>query len=203
MKQPPRPRRKPKFDLSKTPTINMSENREIYLLEDKPAIFEIKYKPREGKQNLDNNLDRIRSAEWLGKKVVRENDKHILKNAQKHDVDPDIVRSVMFAEHARGHGFGTNYASDYIGASKTHFPMNINTEKWASLISKKPVDLKKNASDNIEASTVLLKRIAKRIKNPTPAKVGSIWNSVGRENTNKFGEYIEQIYHRKPWREID
>ena len=39
----------------------------------------------------------------------------------------------------------------------------------------------------------------KLIKNPTPEKIGSIWNSTGRENVNEMGKEIGHAYKNKPW----
>ena len=80
--------------------------------------------------------------------------------------------------------------------------MNIQKDRWASLIDKNPDDLY-DADNNIEAATILLKRISDRIEKPTPAKVGSIWNYMGREKTNEFGEYTGQLYKKKPWKNLD
>ncbi len=85
-----------------------------------------------------------------------------------------------------------------MGVSETPLPMNINKKTGAKLIKKSPKDLY-NATDNIEASAIMLKRISKRIDDPSPAKVGSIWNFAGRETTNDFGEFIQRIYDEKPW----
>ena len=65
-------------------------------------------------------------------------------------------------------------------------------------IDKQPEDMY-DPDVNIEAATVLLKRIADRIDKPDAAKVGSIWNYTGREKTNEFGEYIGKVYQEKPW----
>ena len=56
---------------------------------------------------------------------------------------------------------------------------------------------------NIEAATILLRRISDRIDRPDAAKIGSIWQYTGREKTNEFGEYIGKIYKEKPWKIID
>jgi hypothetical protein len=66
------------------------------------------------------------------------------------------------------------------------------------LVDKKPSDLY-DPDTNIEAATVLLKRIADRVENPDASKIGSIWHYTGREKTNDFGEYIGKVYKEKPW----
>lgn len=80
--------------------------------------------------------------------------------------------------------------------------MNIQKNRWASLIDKDPDDLY-DPDMNIEAATVLLRRIADRIRKPSPEKVGSIWHYLGHEKTDEFGEYIGQLYKEKPWKRLD
>lgn len=81
-------------------------------------------------------------------------------------------------------------------------PMNIQIKKWSGLIDKKPNELY-DSNENIEASTVLLKRIRDRIKDPTPEKIGSIWNFAGKEKTSEFGEYVGMLYQEKPWKNLN
>lgn len=78
--------------------------------------------------------------------------------------------------------------------------MNIKKKKWAGLVNKKQDDMH-NADVNIEAGTVLLKRIRDRIERPTPEKIGSIWHYAGMENIDEFGNFIGEIYKKKPWLE--
>ena len=54
--------------------------------------------------------------------------------------------------------------------------------------------------DNVEAATILVRRIQERIKDPTVAKIGSVWQFTGRENVNDFGAYIARMYKEKPWK---
>ena len=56
---------------------------------------------------------------------------------------------------------------------------------------------------NIEASTILLKRIRDRVEKPTPEKIGTLWNGLGLEENNEFGNYIGELYRKKPWKRID
>lgn len=80
--------------------------------------------------------------------------------------------------------------------------MNIQKDRWASLIGKNPQDMY-DPDINIEASALLMKRITQRIDKPTPEKVGSIWHYIGHEKTDEFGKYVGKIYREKPWRKID
>lgn len=192
---------KPAFGL--LPRIeNDPQKREEAIKNDLPVRFEIK-RNTQAKANHDSKLwDDIRTFDLLGKNAVREYDGNISRSSQKHNIDPDLVRSVMYAENARGHYLGANYLADKTGYSKSILPMNIQKRRWSSLIDKTPEDLY-NADANIEASAVLLRRISDRIDHPTPEKVGTIWNSLKEKETNEFGEYIGQIYQEKPWRKFD
>lgn len=72
-------------------------------------------------------------------------------------------------------------------------------ERFSSLVGKKNEALN-NPDENIEAGVILIKRIQDRIENPTPAKIGSIWQFTGREKTNPYGKAVEDIYKKKPWK---
>lgn len=179
---------------------NDPQKREQAIKNDFPVRFQI-----ERNQSLDTGSkfwDDLRTFDFYGKRVVRKYNDKILKHAARHNVDPDLIRSVMFAENARGHYLGLNEFADAIKKSNSIFPMNIQNSRWASLIDKEPDDLY-DSDNNIEAATVLIRRIADRLDRPTPEKVGSIWNYTGRQKTNEFGEYIAEVYRQKPWREID
>ena len=143
--------------------------------------------------------DEIVTRDSIGKKAVSRYDGSIRKNAEKYNIDPDLVRSIMYVENARGHKLGLNDLADKIGFSDSIMPMNIQKDKWSKLVGKNPDDMY-NPDTNIEAATVLLKRIMDRIEKPTPEKIGSIWNSASKEKTSKFGEYVRQVYDEKPWK---
>lgn len=194
----------PKFYRFKTQilprTINDKKERERAIKENRPARFEIK-EDRE----LDTRSklwDGIRTFDSRGKKAINEHHDSILKHAQKHNVDPDLIRSVMFAEQARGHKIILDDVLDSVQKSSTALPMNVNKRMWSPLIDKKPEDLY-DPDHNIEAGTVLLRRIADRIDKSDPVKIGTLWQGLGLKKTNEFGTYIGQVYKEKPWQKID
>ncbi len=155
------------------PVLNKPEDRERSIKENSPALFEIEknFPINLNKPLVDYISDDLYNSEFFGRKAVQSNDKLILKNAQKHNLDPDIVRSVMFAENARGHKFGFNKVVEDIGYADSLLPMNIQKDRWSSLIGKQPDDLY-DADSNIETATILLKRISDRVNKPTPEKIG-------------------------------
>ena len=83
------------------------------------------------------------------------------------------MRSVMFAENARGHKLGGNYLGDVFKESESPLPMNIQKNRWATLVDKTPEDMY-GPDVNIEAAAMLLRRIAHRVEKPTPEKIGTL-----------------------------
>lgn len=184
---------------TRRPIYNIGSEREKSLMEDTPATFEIVSDPKNIKWDL---WDEIRTFDSYGRTEVNRYDRDIQENAKKHNIDPDLIRSVMYAENARGHKIILNRLADKVGLSDSILPMNIQKNRWAKIIDKNPEDMY-DSNLNIEASTVLLKRIRDRIEKPTPEKIGTIWNSSERTKTSVFGEYIGKVYHEKPWTQID
>ena len=192
--------------LKKKKVINEPEQREKAILENTPATFEIKQSRKiQSQQSMWDQAyeaaEEIYILDSNGKSSVQKYDKKIMKYAQKHNLDPDITRAVMYAENAKGHKLGLNYLFDAFGSSESPAPMNIQKNRWSTLIGKKPEDMY-DPDNNIKAATILLKRISDRVEKPTPEKIGSIWHYIGRENTNEFGEYIGEVYRKKPWKKL-
>lgn len=182
------------------PVVNDGAKREDAIKRNLPAWFDIRVNPDAG--DTSGIMDEAWNIDSYGKSVVHEHDKRILRNAQKYSIDPDLIRAVMFAENARGHKLGLNWVWDVADISESPRPMNIQKDRWSSLVDKKPEDLY-DPDVNVEAGTVLLSRLRDRIKNPTPTKIGTLWNDLDNRNTNRFGNYVGRIYREKPWKKLD
>lgn len=176
----------------KLPELTKPEERQQSILSNTPARFKFAPDP-----NADGS-DTIGTIDFLGKRAVKTHNSTIEKIAKKHDVDPDLIRAIMYAENSRGPKFGLNILGDLSGKSGSVMPMNINPKIWGPLIenARGLTDSRKN----IEAATILIKRISGRLENPTPAAVGSVWIYSGRETTHDFGAYIGRIFNEKPWK---
>jgi hypothetical protein len=103
----------------------------------------------------------------------------------------------MYSENSRGHNFLGNNVADFLGWGDSVAPMNINPTLWGGLLGD-DADLYDEAQ-NIEASAILIRRIADRLENPTPVAIASIWNFAGREQPNDFGAYVARMYDEQPW----
>ncbi|MCE7887216.1 MAG: hypothetical protein DYH13_06915 [Alphaproteobacteria bacterium PRO2] len=94
------------------PVINLEKEREKYLKEDKPAIFQISDRrlpanavKRTAMQSFNEERKeflRNFASPSAGRAAVQKHDKTILKYSEKHNIDPDLVRAVMYAENTRG-----------------------------------------------------------------------------------------------------
>lgn len=190
---------RPSFDIQKAPVFNNGKIRQEILLNNDPAKFEIIDNPSLENPSLkEQSTQTIFKIESLGNRAVQKHSKNIEEIAKKHGVNPDLVKSVMWAENARGHKGGLNELADKLGRSNSQTPMNINGKIWGGLIDK-PGQKLNNDQENIEAGVILLKRISDRIENPTPEKIGSIWHFTGRENVNEMGKEIGEAFRNKPW----
>ncbi len=162
------------------------------ILEDAPGKFVVKDAPEHDGSAPAWRIHRI------GYDAVEKHEKTIDRIAKEVGVDADLLRAIAYYENADGHRFGVNDFLDDIGRSKTVMPMNINPEIWGELGMTK-----ENASDpdvNIRAAATLLRRIEERIVDPTPEKVGSVWNGITLDSVNHRGARIGRIYREKPWK---
>jgi soluble lytic murein transglycosylase-like protein len=161
------------------------------ILGDRPARFNIEDDPE-----ADPGPE-IWEFAPLGKLAVSRHDNEIEHAAKKRGVDADLIRSIIWAENARGHRFGANKLFDVLGVSDSKLPMNIKPH-LARLIGARPEDMTK-AEVNIEAAAELIKRIWDRVEQPTAAKFGSIWQYTGQERVTDAGAAVARLYADKPW----
>lgn len=56
-----------------------------------------------------------------------------------------------------------------------------------------------NPEQNIELGVQVIKQIQNSIHNPTPEKVGTVWNRTGAMEVNDFGARTKTIYDNKLW----
>jgi peptidoglycan hydrolase-like protein with peptidoglycan-binding domain len=180
------------LDARDIPIVNLSKDRIRSIVNNIPTRFEIE----EGASSGDE-------APWYkdiytAQKVLKKYTSIIDLMAKKHNLDPDLIRAVMWAENARGSYWGAGYVLDEMKASETIMPMNINKDIWYKLVSDDSNDLY-SPVQNIEAATILLKRIQDRIVNPTPEKIAAIWHFIGHEKTNNYSAYVGRVYKEKPW----
>lgn len=172
------------------PVISNRQDREDSILKNTPAIFEV---------SINSDVDGsspLYENKLLAKLALIRFDQDIKVLSQKHNVESDLVKAIIWSEHARGAYWGFGYVADAVRQSNTLMPMNINNKIWGSLIDDDLYAYDKN----IEAGIILLRRVKDRIKDPTIAKIAAVWHYIGHEKTNDYAHYIERIYKEKPWK---
>src|SRR5512132_4045678 len=87
-------------------------------------------------------------------------------------------------------GISWDFLADTIGMSRSQRPMSIRSDIWGRL----GVSRHSSPHENIRASVTLIKRITDRIDDPTPEKVGTLWNSISQEKVTIKGARIGRIY---------
>ncbi len=164
-----------------------SSERRRSIVDNTPGLFNIQPAPQARPRETVHRL------ETLGINAIRDYGPFIDQAAERHSVDPDLIRAIMFIETAHGY-YDTGLAA--VGAAKTIRPMNVHTEFWADFISDRDPS---NPEDNIDIAAQLLRRIIDRLEAPTVAKVATIYHSLGRERVSGYGVDVAYYYNRRIW----
>lgn len=139
------------------------------------------------------------TLDFVGDYYVNKYNNQIDKYAKKYNIDSDLVKAVMYTEAATGHKFGLNQLADLIHYSGSQMPMNIRGNIWGDFNGKQYDTY--NSDQNIELGTQILKNIQNSLDNPTPDRIGTLWNNTGANQINSVGAHIKTAYETKPWLE--
>ena len=154
------------------------------------AVFEIVDNP-----DADDNYRFLdRATRSYAKATVLENMETIERLAIEFNVDPQLVKAIMFREQAAG---PVQPTADSLGISDTLSPMGFNPEIWHGLgIDRESAS---NGEGNIRAAVILISRIQDRITDPTPEKIATLYNGLMMENTSDYGALVGRYYKESPW----
>lgn len=129
--------------------------------------------------------------EVCSQNTVKQYDNIIKVKAFMHDLDADLIRSIMFMETSHG------WYDKINPLRKTILPMNIHYEYWKNLgFSKEQLLIPKI---NIDVGTLILKRIQNRLKDPKISKIASVYNFIGKERVSDYGSRVARIYKERAW----
>ena len=117
--------------------------------------------------------------------------------AERQKVDPDLIKAILYYENADGHKGGLDALADAVGLSRSQRPMSIRSDIWHAL--GLPRDKAADPETNIRASVTLIKRIADRLEDASPEKIGTLWNSLAQEKVSERGARIARVYRERPW----
>ena len=156
--------------------------------------------------DIENNPRASKDIEWytfpplgnyLGNKYINRYNDIIDNYARQYDIDPDLVKAIMYNEAATGHDYGYNYYKDINGTSKSQMPMNIRGDTWGDFDGQH-YDTK-IPTQNIELAVQVIKRLQNSIHNPTIEKIATLYNRTGAMEVNDYGARTKTIYDNKPW----
>ena len=139
------------------------------------------------------------TLDFVGDYYVNKYNNQIDKYAKKYNINPDLVRTVMYIEASTGHKFGLNQLADLIGYSGSQMPMNIRGDIWGDFNGKQYDTY--DSEQNIELGTQILKNIQNSLDDPTPDRIGTLWNNTSVNQINSVGARIKTAYETKPWLE--
>lgn len=172
--------------------VRMEESRIWAIKNNRPAVFKVTDSAR-----ASGTAPSHREHE-IGVEAVRKHDKTITEEAARFGVDPNLVRAIMYIENADGHRFGLDQSAQDFGRASSLLPMNIKPKIWEG-IGGVQRDQFRDPKLNVRAGVALIKEIRDRIEDPTPGKIGSVWQFTGRETVSDNGAKIEAAFRQKIW----
>ena len=125
---------------------------------------------------------------------VKKYENIIKEKAKKADVDPDLVKAIMYAETTHGYYDAIPSA---VRMNKSVQPMNVNVEYWKDLGFSRG-DLR-DPETNIQVGIALLKRIKKQVLDGDIKKIATLYNNLGTTKVSDYGARVASIYKERSW----
>lgn len=155
--------------------------------------------------DIENNPNANYGLPWytlpsIGNYYINKYSNIIEKYAHQYNVDPNLVKAIMYNEGATGHWGGVNQVLDILGKSGSQIPMNIQGKTWKNFDNRQYDTY--NPEQNIELGVQLIKRLQNSIHNPTIEKIATLYNCTGAMEINDYGARTKTIYNQKPWLNI-
>lgn len=173
----------------KPPCIRTIGSRTASILGNKPARFPCAPNP-----GVSGRAPLWRSHR-LGVEAITKYGKMADLEAQKQGADPIMVKAILYYENADGHKCGLDETLDTWGLSRSQKPMSLRSDIWGGL----GVTRYSSPRKQIRAAVTLIKRITERLDNPTPERIGTLWNSLSATKVTERGARIGSVYEDEPW----
>lgn len=166
--------------------IQKEVDRMAAILSDSPAIFVV------ADSKVKANPKPKHYIEYF--EQVTKNADHINEAARRHNVDPDLVRAVIWMESTRGY---YDSATGLVLKPKTILPMNVYADYWTGFkVTREGLQY---PAINIDTGTKILARIQARTQDGTTAKIATLYGNLGAQKVSEYGKTIEYYYKNKPW----
>ncbi len=132
---------------------------------------------------------------WRAMSPVNDLDRHILEAATLTDVDPDLIRAIMFLETTHGY---YDAPWRWFNADDSIRPMNINTAYWGDTFGSRN-DLR-DPFKNVLGGAQMLRSISGNFNNRASiAKIATLYNNVNALQVTDYGARVREIYRAKEW----
>ncbi len=172
------------------PIYNMEQDRINAINWGVDAVFEVADNP------AADDTDPLQAPLVAGyaRATVARHSATIDRLADERDVDPDLVKAIMYREQAAG---PLQPAADLIRVGDTVSPMGVNPQLWGELVDEgaDPYD----SETNIAAAMTLIRHIEDRLEDPAPEKIATLYNSLAKEAVSNYGARVGRYYREKPW----
>jgi hypothetical protein len=168
--------------------IHKEVDRMAAILADSPAIFVVE------DSNARANPAPRHYIEYF--EQVTQNADRIGEAAARHDVDPDLIRAIIWMESTHGY---YDSATGLVLQPKSILPMNVYTNYWTGF--KITHEGLKDPAINIDTGTKILARIQARTSVKSIAKIATLYGSLAADKETEYGKTVEHYYYNKPWLE--
>ena len=135
--------------------------------------------------------------DWLGKYYINKYNPIIEKYSNQNNIPSDIVRAIMYNEAATGHKGPFNNLGDIFHISGSQMPMNIQGKTWGNFQGQMYDTY--IPEQNIELGVLLIKQLYDSLDNPSPDRIGTLWNETGANQINDVGARVKTAFETKPW----
>lgn len=138
------------------------------------------------------------SAPWYempSKSTVARYDKNIEQVAREVNVDPNLIRAVMYVETT--HGYYDSLVAVFGGNSSIR-PMNINTDFWGDVWGDR--GMLEHPIKNTRAGAKLLRGIVENMEPPASiAAIATLYNDLGASTISDYGARVQTVYRTRAW----
>lgn len=109
-------------------------------------------------------------------------------SADRFAVSLMLILAIAYTETTQGY---YDEVLEWVGRNKSIRPMNINVDYWSKMFTAQQMQ---DVHQNFLAGGFLLRRIADRVRQPSLAKVATLYNGLGLEQVNDYGARVEAVH---------
>ena len=143
------------------------------------------------------------STELHNQNRVQKYDVYILEAASHWNVDPDLIRAIMYMETT--HGYYDKITSPIVDVLPTQkqlhksvLPMNINYYYWGNFVGTR--EKLKEPRFNIFQGAKMLFLLEQHLEdNYSVAKIATLYNDHAETSVTKYGARVRSIYVQRLW----